>query len=82
LEPIGFRIADSEGMGGPVLERFLNFYHRVRTRWGDRAAAPLFPLALPLIYLDPRRLDCPYSLYVKAVKPAGAPATNGHAAAQ
>lgn len=69
LEPIGFRITDIEGMGGPVLVALGKWHRRYHGRAPIRAAL-LALAALPFVWLDPRRHVCAYSLYVKAVKPA------------
>jgi SAM-dependent methyltransferase len=70
LEPIGFRIEDSEGMGSPLVAQTAMFLMKFRTRFGDLASLPLSILAMPLIGLDGIQMECPYSLYVRAMKPA------------
>ncbi len=68
LEPAGFRIVRSVGVGSPLLEALDRPVRSLRNAAGDLAALPLFLLTLPLQALD--RLDppVPFSLYVEAVK--------------
>lgn len=71
LEPIGFTIADTAGLGGPVRQAFNRRIKEVQETFGAVAGVPLFFLALPFLWIDrlsgPRN---PFSLYVRAEKPA------------
>lgn len=68
LEPIGFRIDASAGVGGPIRE-FFNRRMIVRQAGGHPwIAAGLFGLALLLVWFDPAKPSVPYSIYVRAVK--------------
>ncbi|MDP2938689.1 MAG: class I SAM-dependent methyltransferase [Candidatus Omnitrophota bacterium] len=68
LEPIGFQIIDTEGMGGPILTKVCFVIQALKNRFGNVWCLPFVLLAIPLIWLDPRHMNRPYSLYVKAVK--------------
>lgn len=70
LEPLGFKIVHTEGMGGPFLTGMTYLVQAVQKRWGDFWAIPVFLAGLPFAWLDPSRPACPYSWYVKAVKKA------------
>ena len=69
LEPAGFRIEKSFGIGSPALGFLDRPIRALRNRVGDLPALPLFLLAYPFTllfdHLNPRR---PSSLYVLAVK--------------
>ncbi len=68
LEPIGFKITDTEGMGGPILTKVCFVIQALKNRFGNVWCLPFVLLAIPLIWLDPRQMKMPYSLYIKAVK--------------
>lgn len=72
LEPIGFRIEQSVGLGGPVRQAFNWRIKEIQAKFGAAAGLPLFLLALPCLPFDrvTRERETPFSLYVKAVKPA------------
>jgi len=74
LEPIGFRIVVNEGMGGVFLSGASNLMESLRDRlghfWGPIFCLPVLLIAIPIVWLDPRDLKLPYSLYIKAVKRA------------
>jgi SAM-dependent methyltransferase len=72
LEPIGFQIVEAEGIGGRALTGVSRFVSIARNRCGDALCAPLALISLPLVGFDQGDSDCPYSLYVKALKPASA----------
>lgn len=74
LEPIGFRVERSEGVGGPLLTNVAHGLARWRGRLGDALMAPACAAALPLVALDSAASACPCSLYVEAVKPAASAA--------
>lgn len=69
LKPIGFQILTVEGMGGPILTKIYLSLEALRNRFGTVACLPFVFLARPFVWLDPRQMSLPYSLYVKAVKP-------------
>ncbi len=69
LEPIGFQIVESDGIGGPVRETFNRRIIRTQERVGQVPGFLLFLLALPFLWLDPRHPRTPFSVYVKAIKP-------------
>lgn len=71
LEPIGFRVMASEGLGGPVRQWFNWRIKEVQARFGAWAGIPLFLLALPFLPFESRSREkaVPFSLYVRAVKP-------------
>jgi len=72
LEPIGFQLVEAVGLGGPVRQFFNWRIKEVQSRFGVIAGFPLFLSALPLLVFESRRHESerPFSLYVKAAKPA------------
>ncbi len=72
LEPIGFRLECTEGLGGPVRQAFNARIKSVQERFGAAAGLPLFFLSLPFLPFDPKHPRVPFSLYAMAVKPADA----------
>jgi SAM-dependent methyltransferase len=73
LEPIGFRLAEVHGLGGPVRQAFNRRIKEVQHRFGAAAGLPLFLLSLPFLWMDwVAGNKMPFSIYVKAVKPAEA----------
>ena len=70
LEPIGFRIVGQRGLGGPVRQFFNSRIKRLQEKYGDVVAFPLFLLSFLFLWLDREEARVPYTLYVKAVKPA------------
>ena len=72
LEPLGFKILAHEGLGGPIRQAFNRRIKEVQARSGTVAGLPLFLLALPCLWFENRRIEqeIPFSIYVKAVKPA------------
>ncbi|MEM8973288.1 MAG: class I SAM-dependent methyltransferase [Pseudomonadota bacterium] len=71
LEPIGFKIELSDGLGGPVRQAVNRRIKEVQRKYGVAAGVPLFALAPPLLLFDSRQKerDLPFSIYVKAIKP-------------
>jgi len=68
LEPAGFEIVKSAGLGSPFYTKLHDLVLFVWSRMGFAAAVPLFLLTWPLQlfeYLDPK---VPISLYVQCVK--------------
>jgi SAM-dependent methyltransferase len=70
LEPAGFEIVETVGLGSPRLAAANRIVSRVRNRWGDALALPVFVLALPCVWLDRVDPPTPFSLYVRALKRA------------
>jgi SAM-dependent methyltransferase len=71
LEPVGFQIEFVVGIGPGALYRADRILRAIRNRVGDWAALPLFPIALPAVWLATLNPLVPFSLCVKAIKPAG-----------
>ncbi len=71
LEPIGFRIEVSDGLGGPVRQAVNRRIKEAQKKYGVAAGMPLFALAPPLLLFDSRtrERELPFSIYVKALKP-------------
>jgi 2-polyprenyl-3-methyl-5-hydroxy-6-metoxy-1,4-benzoquinol methylase len=63
LEPIGFRIAAVEPLGGPVRQFFNRRIKEAQRRFGPAAGLPLFLLALPFLPLESRAREraCPFA---------------------
>jgi len=70
LEPIGFHIEEVSGLGGPVRQAFNWRIKEVQRRYGAVCGLPLFCMAIPFLSFDPKSPRIPFSLYVKARKPA------------
>jgi SAM-dependent methyltransferase len=68
LEPEGFRIVESAGLGGPVRQAFNKRMIRIQERAGFLPGFALFIVSLGLVWLDPAAPKVPYSIYVRAVK--------------
>jgi hypothetical protein len=68
LEPVGFLIEKSIGLGTPFLRQLDKPIRQLRNLGGDGVALPLFMLTWPLLLLDSLNPAVPYSLYVQAVK--------------
>jgi SAM-dependent methyltransferase len=73
LEPIGFRIGSVVGIGTPAVYHTDRILRAIRNRVGDWAALPLLPIALPVVWFATLNPRLPFSLCVKAIKPAGGP---------
>ena len=73
LEPIGFQIESVVGIGTPAIYHADRILRAIRNRFGDWAALPLLPIALPAVWFATLNPRMPFSLYVKAIKPAGGP---------
>lgn len=70
LEPIGFKIESVTGIGTPAVYHADRVLRTIRNRFGDWAALPLLPIALPALWFASVNPRMPFSLYVKAIKPA------------
>ena len=68
LEPIGFRIEATAGLGGPIRQFFNRRIIRLQESAGQAAGFALFFVALLFLWLDPAKPRLPYSIYVRAVK--------------
>lgn len=73
LEPTGFQITSVVGIGTPGVYHADRILRVIRNRVGDWAALPLLPIALPAVWFATLNPRLPFSLYVKAIKPAGGP---------
>lgn len=67
LEPLGFQIVDSAGLGGPIRQAFNKRIIEGQRRFGPVFGSLLFLVALPFAWMDPLSPRLPYSVYVKAV---------------
>lgn len=70
LEPIGFKIVSSFGLGSSAITWIAESTRLLREKWGDLFFSPFFILSLPFQMLDSINPSLPYSIYVKALKPA------------
>jgi SAM-dependent methyltransferase len=73
LEPLGFKIDRVVGVGTQGVFYADHILRTIRNRVGDWAALPLLPFALPFLWFAKLNPPIPFSLYVRAVKPANAP---------
>jgi SAM-dependent methyltransferase len=73
LEPIGFQIESVVGIGTPAVYHADRVLRAIRNRFGDWAALPLLPIALPALWFATLNPRTPFSLCVNAIKPAGGP---------
>lgn len=69
LEPIGFRLTTSEGLGGPVRQAFNWRIKEAQSRFGVLAGVPLFAIALFFLPFERAAIKSPFSIYVRAEKP-------------
>ena len=70
LEPEGFMLGDPVGIGTDSVCIADALLRTVRNLAGDVAALPLLPLTLPFVWFARLNPRVPFSLYVRAVKPA------------
>ena len=68
LEPLGFQINQVEGMGSSGLIRAHALVAKLQLKYGNLFALPFAIFALPMVQWDPRKMDRPLSLYVRALK--------------
>jgi SAM-dependent methyltransferase len=68
LEPIGFRIEECLGLGGPLRQFCNKWILRANARLGLAGGLALFLLCLPVHWVNDVNPSLPYSLYVRAVK--------------
>jgi len=71
LEPLGFHIESVVGIGTPAVYHTDRILRAIRNRFGDWAALPLLPIVLPALWFAWMNPRMPFSLCVKAIKPAG-----------
>jgi SAM-dependent methyltransferase len=69
LEPLGFRIDQVEGVGGPLLV-FLQekIQAPLRRVFGEPAAAVVAAIAAPFVVMDKPSPPVPFSIYVRALR--------------
>lgn len=72
LEPIVFQIECVVGIGTQEVCQEDQGLRAIRNEFGDSAALPLLPIALPTVGLATFNPRIPFSLYTKAIKPGGA----------
>ena len=70
LEPIGFTVSPPIGIGGPIRQACNKPITKAQQIGGLALGLPLFMLLSPLCQLDFGVPRVPYSLYVRATKPA------------
>jgi len=68
LEPRGFQIVKTAGLGSPLIVKLDNFLRFIRNTAGDLLALPFFLPMWPFLKLDYLNPSVPLSLYMKAVK--------------
>lgn len=68
LEPLGFRMVQQLGLGGPIRQWFNKYLIELDRRFGWIAAFPLFLIAQAVVWTDPAAPRTPYSIYVRAIK--------------
>ena len=68
LEPLGFRIEATRGLGGPIRQGFCRRIIRGEEAIGMAGGVFFFLLSLPFVWIDPKTPVVPYSVYVKAVR--------------
>ena len=71
LEPIGFRIQLSAGLGGPIRQFFNRRIKETQERYGAWAGVPLFVIAQLFLPFESSAAESrmPFSIYVQATKP-------------
>jgi SAM-dependent methyltransferase len=83
VEPVGFRIVRSVGLGTPFLASLAHHFQKLWNRRGFGVALPVFLITWPLQLLDYMNPSTPLSLYVEcvkisqALKPGGKPSADG-----
>lgn len=73
LEPLGFKIDLVVGIGTRAVYYADAVLRTIRNSVGDLLALPLFPLALPCVWLSGTNPKVPFSIYARAVKPSPPP---------
>ncbi|GAB4342108.1 MAG: hypothetical protein Kow0089_16930 [Desulfobulbaceae bacterium] len=69
LEPLGFKIVKSAGLGGPIRQAFNWRIKEIQAKYGTITGLPLFVIFFLLLPLERRwsESNSPFSIYVKAV---------------
>jgi SAM-dependent methyltransferase len=70
FEPLGFKVEEVSGLGGPVRQAFNSRIKSTQERLGAAAGLPLFVVALPFLWLDSPEPAVPFSLYARVRRPA------------
>ncbi len=70
LAPVGFQLDRFVGIGSAALCHADEFVRAIRHKFGDAFALPFLPLSLPVVASSSFNPEIPFSLYVRAVKPA------------
>lgn len=73
LEPLGFKMDRVVGIGSRPVYYADAVLRTIRNSVGDLLALPLFPLALPWVWLSGDHPKIPFSIYARAVKPSPTP---------
>lgn len=68
LEPIGFKVVERAGLGGPVRTFCNRWIIRTEVRWGVIPAIMVFAVLNPFTVFDSSP-TVPFSLFVRAIKP-------------
>lgn len=71
LEPAGFQIDVTAGIGPRALYLADAVLRSIRNRFGDFAAIPFLPCALPFVWLAQMNPATPFSVYCRALKVGG-----------
>ncbi len=71
LEPLGFAVEQTMGLGGPIRQAFSRRIKEMQSRFGVVAGLPLFLLALLVLPFERRDINpaVPFSIYAKVRKP-------------
>lgn len=71
LEPLGFEVEETMGLGGPIRQAFNRKIKELQSRLGAVAGLPLFLLALLVLPFERRDVSptMPFSIYAKVGKP-------------
>lgn len=70
LEPLGFQVGPTIGLGGKLRQSLNKAILRIEKRLGLFAAVLFFLAVSPMLIVDEKAPRIPYSLYVRASKPA------------
>jgi SAM-dependent methyltransferase len=69
LEPLGFKLDVVEGVGGSVLVALQEQWQTAaRKLLGEVGALAVSLIAVPFVWVDPKRPKTPFSIYVRAVR--------------
>ncbi|MBI1374433.1 MAG: methyltransferase domain-containing protein [Phycisphaera sp.] len=70
LEPLGFRVDEIAGLGGPMRQRINRAITATQQRLGVPAGVLLYMATWPVQHIDAASPAVPYCLYARATKPA------------